>query len=156
TPDLLRAQHRRNEALALGVAAVMDQRGRHHLDPDEVRERRRICARELLLEDHALDDRATLPSELARPVQPPIAAAAEPALEASADLDESVRVVGRVAQLGAPRSLEVRFEPTAELAAKGPLGVAESQIQAFLPYSNAPSRRGSRPRTPHLIWYSII
>jgi len=54
-PDLVRRQHRRQEAAALLFAAVMDQRRAAKPDAEEVQDRRRVDARRLGLEDRLLD-----------------------------------------------------------------------------------------------------
>src|SRR5204863_5981324 len=113
-PDLLGRQHRRDEAAALGLAAVVDQRRPEEADAEEVDDGRRVGPRELGLEQRLLDLRRSAAAPLRWPAHAEVACLVELPLPAAAELDQAVLGRARVAQLFSPRSRHVGAEPGAE------------------------------------------
>src|SRR6185295_238630 len=113
TPDLVAREHGRDEAAALLLGAVMDERRPEQPDPQDVQDRRRVGTRALGLEDRFLDLGRTATTPLRRPVHTEIAGAVELVLPRASQLDQAVLGGGRIAQRLAPGAFEVGGEPRA-------------------------------------------
>ena len=118
-PDLVAGEHGRDEAAALLLAAVVDERRTEQADAERVQDRRGVGARQLRLEDRLLDLRGAAAAPLGWPVHAEVARLVELALPGAAHLHERVLGASGVAELLAPRPPDVGGEPAAQLVLEG-------------------------------------
>src|SRR5262245_21510355 len=118
-PDLVAREHGRDEAPALRLAAVVNERRAEEADAEDVQDGRRVGARQLRLEDRLLDLGGAPASPLLRPSHAEVAALVQLALPSTAELYQGILGGGGVAQLLAPGTAQARLQPAAQLLLEG-------------------------------------
>ena len=127
-PELFGREHRRNVAPPLLLGAVVDQSRRQQPDAEEVGDLRSVGPRQLFLEDRLLHLGGAAAAPLRRPVHSQVARLEELALPLAAHLHQAVLGRLRIAQLFAPRSLQVLLQPGAQLVAKLQMRIGQLEI----------------------------
>src|SRR5438552_3789733 len=86
-PDLVAREHGRDEAAALRLGAVVDERRAEEADAEDVQDGRRVGARQLGLHDRLLDLGAAPAAPLMGPVHTQVAGLVELLLPGATQLD---------------------------------------------------------------------
>src|SRR5207245_1302888 len=127
-PDLVAREHGRDEAAALRLAAVVDERGAEEPDAEDVENGWRVGARQLGLHDRLLDLGAAAAAPLLGPVHAEVAGLIELLLPGAAQLDQTRLGGVRVAQLLPPGTRHVGREPGAQLVPEAEVRGGELQV----------------------------
>ena len=119
TPDLVARQHGWEEAAALRLAAVVDERRTEQADAQDVQDGRGVGARQLGLEDRLLDLGRALAAPLLGPSHAEVARLVELPLPLATELHQRILGRSRVAQLLAPGAAQIGLEPAPQLFLEG-------------------------------------
>src|SRR5262249_27150230 len=127
-PELLPRQEGWNEAAALGLAAVTEERGADQVDVGRGRRARRAHLVQRLIEEPALDGRRGAPTVLARPGDGGPAAGGEEPLPGARHLEPERLLDPGPAMVSPPARGEVRLEPAARLRREAELRGREREV----------------------------
>ena len=139
-PELVAVHHRTQEAVALRLRAVLEERRPDQVDVGLGGRPWRAHLVERLVEEPALHHRGAAAAVLARPRDGGPAAVEEPPLPLPGDLDPHRVLDPRPAVVAPPLGRQVALEPVARLVGEGLVGGGEGEVHA----GRDPSRAAPR------------